>query len=167
MLLYLAYSCPKALLISALTFLKVFYNYEITFKLILAGWVLVFWPLSLFGQHAILTFKAGSKDKQCWSFSDDLHQLRTFLFISFLPQNNYTTTYQLFRNRHLRYVSMYQVYLLIIVVFLLAICTPLIWWHVISFHWKSNLTSLFSIRMSFKSHSEFSFKAILKKSILW
>lgn len=68
----LAYSCPRALLISTVSFLKVFYNHEISYKLIPGGCILVFQTLSLVGLHVVLTFKVGSKDNQFWSFNSNI-----------------------------------------------------------------------------------------------
>lgn len=128
MLKYLAYSCPRALLISALAFSKVFYNYEITFKLILGKCILVFWPLSLIGQHAMLTFKAGAKDNQCWSFSDDLHQVRTYLLISFVSQNKTYYTPIVLKYAFKRVFLVSGLFILTLVL-LMAICILLVWWH--------------------------------------
>lgn len=60
----LAYSCPRALLISTVSFLEGVYNHEISYKLIPGGCILVFQTLSLVGLHVVLTFKVGSKDNQ-------------------------------------------------------------------------------------------------------
>lgn len=76
---------------------------------------------SLTGQDVVLTFKAGSKDNKCWSFSDDLHQVRTSLLASFLSHNK--ICYVLVVSK-----LAFKIFFHLLSLFILV--PPLIWWHV-------------------------------------